>query len=479
MNQLQNHLGIVNNKYVLDEKIGFGGTASVYRGHLSTNEDSIFAIKIPKAKTPYEPLFEKEATFMKELSHPNIINLIDFGKGTIEKDNLVSEEVSYIVMEYAQKGDLFDFVGYAGKPFTENHMRYIFKKILEGVQSMHKSGISHRDLKIENILVDRNYNPKVADFGFSQFSKGTDGKGLLKTRVSTPGFTAPEIISGKPYKGELADIFSLGVIMFVLIAGKMPFAKISKLDNLFRFIHREDYDGYWKRLTARNIKAEFSSEFKDLFQKMVTEKPEKRIDSIDKILEHPFFKKPYPSQHEIEQDFREREVQIEKQHFVKRNDIEQNTKEAIVYRAGGNEMSKYFEADTLCAIYKGKGMPKHSLILCGIVPYKFMNRVIGCIEKDESFEKTVKIDEKKMKFTIEVESMLNEEEEDNDDEDNESEGDEEEKEVEYELLKLQVVLKEINANEGKYLLMLKKKAGDLMEYSKLVDRLFTYINEKM
>ena len=94
MNQLQNHLGIVNNKYVLDEKIGFGGTASVYRGHLSTNEDSIFAIKIPKAKTPYEPLFEKEATFMKELSHPNIINLIDFGKGTIEKDNLVSEEVS-------------------------------------------------------------------------------------------------------------------------------------------------------------------------------------------------------------------------------------------------------------------------------------------------------------------------------------------------------------------------------------------------
>ena len=161
------------------------------------------------------------------------------------------------------------------------------------------------------------------------------------------------------------------------------------------------------------------------------------------------------------------------------NDVKQNTKEAIVYRAGGNEMSKYFEADTLCAIYKGKGMPKHSLILCGIVPYKFMNRVIGCIEKDESFEKTVKIDEKKMKFTIEVESMLNEEEEDNDDEDNESEGDEEEKEVEYELLKLQVVLKEINANEGKYLLMLKKKAGDLIEYSKLVDRLFTYINEKM
>lgn len=485
MNEIsQGAFGILDNNYSLDEKIGFGGTASVYKGHILSLPLKEVAIKIPKAKKPYEPLFAKEVTFMQQFHHQYIINLIAYGKGTIVKENLISDEVTYIVMDYASKGDLFDFVGYAGKPFTEDHMRAIFKKILEGVQAMHKAGISHRDLKIENILIDGNYNPKVADFGFSQFSKGKDGKGLLKTKISTPGFTAPEILYGHPYKGELADIFSLGVVMFILIAGKMPFSKINKLDNLFRFIYKEDYDGYWKRLAAKHIQAEFSPEFKDLFQRMVCENPQKRIQSIELILLHPFFKKNYPTQNEILQDFQSREIEIKKKLVIKKEDIEQNTKDAIVYRSGETEIINGFEDSNLCQTFKSKEIPKNSLLITGIVPHRFMNKLIELIEKDETFEKSIKLDEKKMKFRLEVESGIKEdEEEDQDESEEESEGEEadeeKEKEIEIEQLKIDISIKKLDSKPGNYLLLLKKKEGDIIEFCKIREKIIQYVNDKI
>ena len=274
MNQLQNHLGIVNNKYVLDEKIGFGGTASVYKGHLSTNEDSIFAIKIPKAKTPYEPLFEKEATFMKELSHPNIINLIDFGKGTIEKDNLVSEEVSYIVMEYAEKGDLVSLIEEKGN-FTENEAKKIFLQLLSAVQTIHQNGFVHRDIKPENFLICKD-QIKLTDFGFCE-----EIMNCSRDKNGTPGYIPPEILErDEIIIPEAIDVFSLGVVAFILVLGEFPFENPSRNDPCYTFISEEKWEKYWNSVNSDFV----SKEFKEMFQSMVAEQPEKRptIEEIKK-----------------------------------------------------------------------------------------------------------------------------------------------------------------------------------------------------
>uniref|UniRef100_A0A673A1C1 non-specific serine/threonine protein kinase n=1 Tax=Sphaeramia orbicularis TaxID=375764 RepID=A0A673A1C1_9TELE len=155
---------------------------------------------------------------MKLLKHPHIIRLYQV---------METERMIYLVTEYASGGEIFDHLVAHGR-MAEKDARKKFKQIVAAVHFCHCRNIVHRDLKAENLLLDHNLNIKIADFGFSNlFSRGQ----LLKTWCGSPPYAAPELFEGKEYDGPKVDIWSLGVVLYVLVCGALPFDG-STLQNL-------------------------------------------------------------------------------------------------------------------------------------------------------------------------------------------------------------------------------------------------------
>lgn len=147
---------------------------------------------------------------MRKVRHPNIIQLYE----VFETD----EEI-YIINEFAEKGELFRLVNHQYK-LQEKTCARIFLQIINAVEYLHKLGISHRDLKPENILLDFDYNVKLVDFGLSNYFRPGE---LLSTACGSPCYAPPEMVAGKPYDGFISDVWSLGIIFFVMICGYLPF----------------------------------------------------------------------------------------------------------------------------------------------------------------------------------------------------------------------------------------------------------------
>ena len=161
--------------------------------------------------------------------------------------------------------------------------KVIFYKIFEGIKCCHENNICHRDLKLENILLDEKINPKICDFGFACKN------GLkLEEYLGTPMYKPPEINNQIPYDGKKADIFSLGAALIILVTGKCGFKNATKSDPLYCNIISKDYNIYWSEVEENLSYITLSPEFKDLFIKMIKCDPEERI-TIEDILDHPWF----------------------------------------------------------------------------------------------------------------------------------------------------------------------------------------------
>ncbi|KAK7884216.1 hypothetical protein WMY93_027339 [Mugilogobius chulae] len=153
---------------------------------------------------------QREIEITSALQHSHIIR---FHEVFESRDKIV------IVMEYASRGELYDYIQEKRK-LPESEARTIFRQIISAVHYLHKNGIVHRDLKLENILLDQDLNVKLADFGLSNhFQKGT----LLQTFCGSPLYAAPEIVQGLPYQGPEVDCWALGVLLYALVYGSMPF----------------------------------------------------------------------------------------------------------------------------------------------------------------------------------------------------------------------------------------------------------------
>jgi len=243
MNDDSQEYDILDNKYNLIKTIGLGATATVKLAQ-EIGKSEILAIKLLKnsdSQTKNFNLknFNSEINTLRKLNHENIINLIDSGNGTVKKVNGITKQKNYIVLEYAENSELFDFIYFPKRGLGEKIGKGLFKQLLSGLDACHKSGVAHRDLKTENLMLTDKYQVKIADFGFATNIEGKNESNLLTTFLGTLSYASPEVISKKFYKGAPSDIFSCGVILFIIVTGKLPFCKAAVQDTYYRnFIKR-------------------------------------------------------------------------------------------------------------------------------------------------------------------------------------------------------------------------------------------------
>ncbi|XP_073461519.1 serine/threonine-protein kinase MARK2 isoform X5 [Aquarana catesbeiana] len=204
----QPHIG----NYRLLKTIGKGNFAKVKLArHVLTGKEVAVKIidKTQLNSSSLQKLF-REVRIMKVLNHPNIVKLFE----VIETDKTL-----YLIMEYASGGEVFDYLVAHGR-MKEKEARAKFRQIVSAVQYCHQKFIVHRDLKAENLLLDSDMNIKIADFGFSnEFTFGNK----LDTFCGSPPYAAPELFQGKKYDGPEVDVWSLGVILYTLVSGSLPF----------------------------------------------------------------------------------------------------------------------------------------------------------------------------------------------------------------------------------------------------------------
>ena len=146
----------------------------------------------------------------------------------------------------------------------------------------HGSGITHRDIKMENILFDEHFDLKLADFGFAAPAQGRDGSGYLHTAVGTHTYMAPELINGRRYSGVSTDLFACGVVLFILISGNPPFEEASKRDSYYR-LFRINNGRFWSLHSCKKPQDLYTSEFRELINGMLAYKPAQRF-TLQQIL---------------------------------------------------------------------------------------------------------------------------------------------------------------------------------------------------
>ncbi|CAF2219070.1 hypothetical protein IGI04_029707 [Brassica rapa subsp. trilocularis] len=203
-------------KYELGRTLGEGNSAKV---KLATDivSGQSFAVKIiDKSRTsrlnvPFQ--IKREIRTLKVLKHPNIVRLHEV---------LASKTKIYMVLECVTGGDLFDRIVSKGK-LSETEGRKMFQQLIDGISYCHNKGIFHRDLKLENVLLDANGHIKITDFGLSAVSQHFREDGLLHTTCGSPNYVAPEVLANKGYDGAASDIWSCGIILYVILTGCLPF----------------------------------------------------------------------------------------------------------------------------------------------------------------------------------------------------------------------------------------------------------------
>ncbi|TRY90232.1 hypothetical protein DNTS_027166 [Danionella cerebrum] len=224
------HKHNLKHRYELLETLGRGTYGKVKKAieRQSGREVAIKSIRKEKIKDEQDMVhIRREIEIMSSLRHPHIISIYEVFEN---KDKIV------IVMEYASKGELYDYIS-ERRRLTERETRHFFRQIVSAVHYCHKNGVVHRDLKLENVLLDENCNIKIADFGLSNLYHKDK---LLQTFCGSPLYASPEIVNGRPYHGPEVDSWALGVLLYTLVYGSMPFDG-GDHKNLIRQISNGEY----------------------------------------------------------------------------------------------------------------------------------------------------------------------------------------------------------------------------------------------
>lgn len=261
---------VIFNKYELGPLLGRGASAKVLLGRDLTTGHKVAIKIISKLRITKHNLADnvhREIDAMRRLRHPNVVRLHEV---------LASRTKIYFVLELLKGGELFTRLASGGHVPEDTARRY-FRQLVSALGYCHSRGVFHRDLKPENLLLDDHGNLKVTDFGLSALQPSNPSP--LHTLCGTPAYVAPEILSRKGYAGAAVDVWSAGIVLFVLTAGYLPFND-SNISNLYRKIYRGQFR--CPRWT--------SPELRRLLSRILNTNPETRI-TVDEILRDPWFRK--------------------------------------------------------------------------------------------------------------------------------------------------------------------------------------------
>ncbi|XP_034663515.1 pneumococcal serine-rich repeat protein isoform X8 [Drosophila subobscura] len=261
--RMNNHRKKLRQRFDIIKKLGQGTYGKVQLGINKETGQEVAIKTIKKCKIEAEAdlvRIRREVQIMSSVQHPNIIHIYEVFE---------NREKMVLVMEFAAGGELYDYLS-ERKVLNEEEARRIFRQVATAVYYCHKHKICHRDLKLENILLDEKGNAKIADFGLSNVF---DAGRLLGTFCGSPLYASPEIVEGTPYQGPEVDCWSLGVLLYTLVYGSMPFDG-SNFKRLVKQISQGDY--YEPRKPSRAS---------TLIRDMLTVCPRKRA-TIEQICSH-------------------------------------------------------------------------------------------------------------------------------------------------------------------------------------------------
>ena len=231
-----------------------------------------------------------ETNLMRGLFHPSVTKILE----TFE-----SEKYMLIIMEYISGGNLQNFVKKRRK-LCEKTAKILFRQIIQGIKYIHSRGIVHRDIKLENILLDLNNIIKICDFGVGKLIKPNT---ILKDQCGTPVYMAPEIIKGEGYHGFPVDIWSAGVALYIMLSGNLPFNKDKE--------HNLEYS-----ILNKNIKeiSDISEEANNLLKNILEKDPNKRY-TANQILEHPWMNTNLNDEENNDYDYNNEIKNVNKYHL--------------------------------------------------------------------------------------------------------------------------------------------------------------------
>ncbi|XP_061401007.1 serine/threonine-protein kinase par-1-like, partial [Musca vetustissima] len=261
--KMNNHRKKLRQRFDIIKKLGQGTYGKVQLGINKETGQEVAIKTIKKCKIEAESdlvRIRREVQIMSSVQHPNIIHIYEVFE---------NREKMVLVMEFAAGGELYDYLS-ERKVLSEEEARRIFRQVATAVYYCHKHKICHRDLKLENILLDEHGNAKIADFGLSNVF---DDQRLLATFCGSPLYASPEIVEGTPYHGPEVDCWSLGVLLYTLVYGSMPFDG-SNFKRLVKQISQGDY--YEPKKPSRAS---------SLIREMLTVCPRKRAN-IEQICSH-------------------------------------------------------------------------------------------------------------------------------------------------------------------------------------------------
>ncbi|CAL9063079.1 unnamed protein product [Musa banksii] len=287
--------GVLDGRYELGRVLGRGTFGKVHLARDIRNGRSVAVKVVDKEAVVRAGMMvqvKREISAMKMVRHPNVVELHEV---------MATRSRIYLAMELVRGGELFARVARSGR-LSEASARQYFRQLVAAVDFCHRRGVYHRDLKLENLLLDEHGDLKVADFGLSALVDHVPGDGLLRTTCGTPAYVAPEVLGRKGYDGAKADVWSCGVILFVLLAGFLPF-RDGNMMAMYKKICRGDFQcPPWISSGARRV-----------ITKLLDPNPNTRI-TVAKLIETSWFnkctvQKPVPAQSTTEEKGKQGQVE--------------------------------------------------------------------------------------------------------------------------------------------------------------------------
>ena len=411
----------IDNKYSIDKYLSYGAEGEVYL--VTEKKTNIkYAAKISFSNKKYLDNEIEILKILKEKECKNILNIINSGRGIIQIAGQESKIRQYLILELAPNRDLGEYIFLEKKGFGEYFSKVIFYQIVKCIKSIHDLNYCHKDIKIDNILLDEKFNPKINDFGFAKKYSNS-----LDEYIGTESHKAPEILEKKPYDGFKVDIFSLGVTLIHLTTCSLGFRQATINEKYYQYIYKKDLASYWNLENFKKL--ELSDDFKDLYIGMVSYEPDERY-SLDTILEHKWFGKIRTMNDEELEKYKD-EIGLKKE-FENRLDKILKSKSSQ-YKAKDKKKDKinpskglpveknsHFEKDAKADYIKiNKFMNYYIDIEGNLKPVNFMDslfdKIVDKFKDDKYYKCYIKADKKlKLKLTFEQKENEDEDEEEKD-----------------------------------------------------------------